>query len=165
VSGPFGRGGLSGSFGNLCALGFVWMRRGTASGDPVRWLRRAHDTAPALTIALSSPRMFTGKAATPPRETCSVADYGNSFNPACGDRTLDRQRLNPTGTRHQREDRRAAGAPGERPTAHHNMAVGQDLIAELNSFEVDFTAAGNIRVDVRPKDHHGDLVIGTTLAL
>jgi hypothetical protein len=25
--------------------------------------------------------MFTGRAATPPPEACSVADYGNSFNP------------------------------------------------------------------------------------
>jgi hypothetical protein len=34
--------------------------------------------------------------------------------------------------------------------------VGQELIAELNSFEVDFTSAGNVRVDARSKDHHGD---------
>jgi hypothetical protein len=26
------------------------------------------------------------------------------------------------------------------------------LIAELNTFEVDFTSAGNMRVDVRSKD-------------
>jgi hypothetical protein len=32
-------------------------------------------------------------------------------------------------------------------------------------FEVDFTSAGNPRVDVRSKDHHGDLVIATALAL
>ena len=37
--------------------------------------------------------------------------------------------------------------------------------AELNAFEVDFTSAGNMRVDVRSKDHHGDLVIATALAL
>jgi hypothetical protein len=43
--------------------------------------------------------------------------------------------------------------------------IGQELIAELNSFEVDFTSAGNMRVDVRSKDHHGDLVIATALAL
>jgi hypothetical protein len=43
--------------------------------------------------------------------------------------------------------------------------MGQELIAELNSFEVDFTSAGNMRVDVRSKDHHGDLVIATALAL
>jgi hypothetical protein len=46
-----------------------------------------------------------------------------------------------------------------------NMPMGQELIAELNSFEVDFTSAGNMRVDVRSKDHHGDLVIATALAL
>jgi hypothetical protein len=46
-----------------------------------------------------------------------------------------------------------------------NTPVGQELIAELNSFEVDFTSAGNMRVDVRSKDHHGDLVIATSLAL
>jgi hypothetical protein len=28
--------GTSGSFGNLCELGFVWVRRGTGCGDPVR---------------------------------------------------------------------------------------------------------------------------------
>jgi hypothetical protein len=43
--------------------------------------------------------------------------------------------------------------------------MGQELISELNSFEVDFTSAGNMRVDVRSKDHHGDLVIATALAL
>jgi hypothetical protein len=43
--------------------------------------------------------------------------------------------------------------------------MGQELIAELNSFEVDFTSAGNMRVGVRLKDHHGDLVIATALAL
>jgi hypothetical protein len=42
-----------------------------------------------------------------------------------------------------------------------NTPMGQ----ELNSFEVDFTSAGNMRVDVRSKDHHGDLVIATALAL
>jgi hypothetical protein len=29
---------------------------------------------------------------------------------------------------------------------------------ELNRFLVDFTSAGNVQVDVRSKDHHGDLV-------
>jgi hypothetical protein len=43
--------------------------------------------------------------------------------------------------------------------------MGQELIAKLNSFEVDFTSAGNMRVDVRSKGHHGDLVIATALAL
>ena len=46
-----------------------------------------------------------------------------------------------------------------------NTPMGQELIAELNSFEVDFTSARNMRVDVRSKDHHGDLVIATALAL
>jgi hypothetical protein len=46
-----------------------------------------------------------------------------------------------------------------------NTPMGQELSAELNSFEVDFTSAGNMRVDVRSKDHHGDLVIATALAL
>jgi hypothetical protein len=46
-----------------------------------------------------------------------------------------------------------------------NTPMGQELIAELSSFEVDFTSAGNMRVDVRAKDHHGDLVIATALAL
>jgi hypothetical protein len=46
-----------------------------------------------------------------------------------------------------------------------NAPMGQELTAELNSFEVDFTSAGNMRVDVRSKDHHGDLVIATALAL
>jgi hypothetical protein len=43
--------------------------------------------------------------------------------------------------------------------------MGQELIAELNSFEVDFTSAGNMRVDVRSKDHHDDLGFATALAL
>jgi hypothetical protein len=42
--------------------------------------------------------------------------------------------------------------------------MGQELTAELNSFEVDFTSAGNMRVDVHSNDH-GDLVIATALAL
>ena len=43
--------------------------------------------------------------------------------------------------------------------------MGQELISELNSLEVDFTSAGNIRVDVRSKDHYADLVIATALPL
>jgi hypothetical protein len=39
------------------------------------------------------------------------------------------------------------------------------VIAELNSIKVDFTSAGNVRVGVRSKDCHGDLVIATALAL
>jgi hypothetical protein len=35
---------------------------------------------------------------------------------------------------------------------------------ELNSFEVGFTSAGNMR-DVRSKDHQGELVIAASLAL
>jgi hypothetical protein len=46
-----------------------------------------------------------------------------------------------------------------------NTPMGRELIAELNTFEVDFTSAGNMRVDVRSRDHHGDLVIATVLAL
>ena len=46
-----------------------------------------------------------------------------------------------------------------------NAPMGQELMSELNSFEVDFTSAGNMQVDVRSKDHHGDLVIATALAL
>jgi hypothetical protein len=46
-----------------------------------------------------------------------------------------------------------------------NTPMGQQLISELTSFEVDFTSAGNMRVAVRSKDHHGDLVIATALAL
>jgi hypothetical protein len=42
-----------------------------------------------------------------------------------------------------------------------NTPLGQELIAELNSF----TSAGNTRVDVRSKDHPGDLVIATSLPL
>ena len=43
------------------------------------------------------------------------------------------------------------------------LSAGELL--ELNSFEVDFTSAGNMRVDVRSKDHHSDLVIATALGL
>jgi hypothetical protein len=46
-----------------------------------------------------------------------------------------------------------------------NAPMGQELIAELNSFEVDFTSAGSMPIDVRSKDHHGGLVIATALAL
>jgi hypothetical protein len=37
--------------------------------------------------------MFTGKAATLLLEACSIADYGNSFNPDGKDRTLDHELL------------------------------------------------------------------------
>jgi hypothetical protein len=43
--------------------------------------------------------------------------------------------------------------------------MGRALIAELQAFEVEFTAAGNMTVDVRRQEHHGDLVIATALAL
>ena len=88
----------------------------------------------------------------PPPEACSVADYGNSFNPDSQERTLDRRE----------RQRRPLETAWLRII---NTPMGQELIAELNSFEVDFTSAGNMRVDVRSKDHHGDLVIATALAL
>jgi hypothetical protein len=43
--------------------------------------------------------------------------------------------------------------------------MGRQLIAELQSFEVDFTASGTMKVDFKGKDFHGDLVIATALAL
>jgi hypothetical protein len=46
-----------------------------------------------------------------------------------------------------------------------NTPMGQELLAELHTFEVDFTSAGNMRVDVRSRDHYRDLVIATALAL
>jgi hypothetical protein len=59
----------------------------------------------------------------------------------------------------------AAHLESGRPRIIINAPMGQELIAKLNSFEVDFTSAGNMRVDVRSMDHHGDLVIATSLAL
>jgi hypothetical protein len=35
-----------------------------------------------------------------------------------------------------------------------NTPMGHELISELNSFEVGFTSAGNMRVDVRSEDPH-----------
>ena len=68
------------------------MQRGMAAGDPVRiGLLQAHDTAPALAMALCSPPDVHGKVATPPLKACSVADYGNSFNPDSQERSLERQ--------------------------------------------------------------------------
>ena len=46
-----------------------------------------------------------------------------------------------------------------------NTPMGQELIAELNAFEVDYTASGTMKVDFRGKDYHGDLVVATALAL
>ena len=43
--------------------------------------------------------------------------------------------------------------------------MGRELLRELGTFEVNYTASGNMTVDVRSKDHHGDLVIATALAL
>jgi hypothetical protein len=50
------------------------------------------------------------------------------------------------------------------------MVLLSELAAHLESdrlriLKVDFTSARNMRVDVRSKDHHGDLVIATALAL
>jgi hypothetical protein len=60
------------------------------------------------------------------------------------------RRADPSRSRH-------ANSSTYRPTAHIesgrlriiNTPMGQELIAELNSFEVDFTSAGNMCVDVR----------------
>jgi hypothetical protein len=46
-----------------------------------------------------------------------------------------------------------------------NTPMGQEPTAELKSFEVGFTSAGNKRPDVRSRDHYGGLVIATALAL
>jgi hypothetical protein len=46
-----------------------------------------------------------------------------------------------------------------------NAPMGQELIAELSAFEVHYTPNGYLTVDVRSKDHHGDLVIAAALAL
>ena len=43
--------------------------------------------------------------------------------------------------------------------------MGRELIAELSALEVNYTPSGNLTVDVRARDHHGDLVIATALAL
>jgi hypothetical protein len=43
--------------------------------------------------------------------------------------------------------------------------MGKELIAELSAFEVNYTPSGNLTVDVRAHDHHGDRVIATGLAL
>jgi hypothetical protein len=110
--------------------------------------------------------MFREGAATPPPEACSVADYGNSFNP-------DSQECTFRPTEAARDPARVIDKKTGGLAAHLesgrlriiNTPMGQELIAELNGFEVDFTSAGNMRVDVRSKDHHGDLVIATALAL
>jgi hypothetical protein len=91
--------------------------------------------------------MSTERAATPPLTACSVADYGDSFNPD------SQEECSPT------------EAARDACPRIINSPMGQELTAELNCFEVDFTSAGNMRVDVRSKDHHGDLVIATALAL
>jgi hypothetical protein len=43
--------------------------------------------------------------------------------------------------------------------------MGRELVAELSAFEVNHTPTGNLTVDVRARDHHGDLVMATALAL
>ena len=39
--------------------------------------------------------------------------------------------------------------------------MGRELIAELSAFEINYTPSGNLTVDVRARDHQGDLVIAT----
>jgi hypothetical protein len=43
--------------------------------------------------------------------------------------------------------------------------MGKELIAELSAFEVNYTPSDNLTMDVRARDHHGDLVIAMALAL
>jgi hypothetical protein len=52
-----------------------------------------------------------------------------------------------------RNDRSTAGGPLETAWLRLvNTPIGQ----ELNSLEVDFTSAENLRIDVPSKDHQGD---------
>ena len=46
-----------------------------------------------------------------------------------------------------------------------DMPLTKAFLQELSEFRADISAAGNLIVDVRAKDHHGDLVIATALAL
>jgi hypothetical protein len=43
--------------------------------------------------------------------------------------------------------------------------MGKELISELSAFEVNYTPSGNLTVAVRARDHYGDLVIASALAL
>jgi hypothetical protein len=43
--------------------------------------------------------------------------------------------------------------------------MGRELLAAPSAFELNCTPSGNLTVDVRALDHHGDLVIATALAL
>ena len=97
-------------------VGFVRPRRARVRSDAMRQgfrrpgpigPRRAHDTAPALTMAPCSPGMFTGRADLPPLEACSVADYGNLFNQDSQERALDQCR--PQATRHESATKRQTG--------------------------------------------------------
>jgi hypothetical protein len=72
----------SGFVWRAARIGFVRVPCGKAFGAPGPiGPRRAHDTAPALTMAPCPPGLFTGRADVPPRGGLSVADYGNLFNP------------------------------------------------------------------------------------
>jgi hypothetical protein len=88
----------------------------------------------------------------------------HSIRTAKDDRSTDVGRTRP-GTRHRRKDRWLTAHLESGRLRIINTPMGQELIAELHSFEVDFASAGNMRVDVRSKDHHGDLVIATALGL
>jgi hypothetical protein len=135
VPGSFGRGKTRVSFGFHGRLGFGrgglgFRMRCEGSGAPVRSDPQPHATAPALTMAPCSPRLFTGKADMPPREASSVADYGNIFNPDSQERTLDRRRRDATA------EGRAAG--GLRIAQSRS---GQGLTAELSTLGVKYARA------------------------
>ena len=71
----------------------------------------------------------------------------------------------PPATRHRRK---TGGLAAQLETGRLRIAqseMGRELIAELSAFEVNYTPSGNLTVDVRARDHHGDLVIATALAL
>jgi hypothetical protein len=96
-----------------------------------------------------------GKRRPPGRhEDASVADHRNLFNPDSQERTLDQRRR--TRRAHLVIDEETGGL-AKQPKSDRlriiNTPMGQELIVELNSFEVDFTSAGNMRGDVRSRDH------------
>ena len=143
------------------------MRCGEASrcSGPIG-ARGAHDTAPALTIAPCSPPDVHGKdgpAAAGGLQCSRLWESIQSGQPRTNSRPTAAARDPPLVN-----DERTSGLAAQAETERLRIAqsdVGRELIVGSNSFEVDFTSAGNMRVDVRSKDHHGDLVIATALAL
>jgi hypothetical protein len=124
-------------------LGFVRRPCGTDSvGQDAIGSGAAHDTH-LLTMVPCFPHVHGKDGYAAALKARRVPDYGNSFNPDSRERALDRRTPHTRpATRHRPKARPLAAQLETGRLRIINTPMGRELIAELNSFEVDFTPAG-----------------------